>query len=148
MNSKSTLPIFVLSLALSFSLNLLSQCEEGETAIEFVIDTDTWGYEMYWELTPSGSGCGSADFLASGGNSENVGCDGGDLFMHATGIRGAEVGKYHEVADETRVEYDLAEEAKGERAVDVSLEGGDELAISSGFAPRGGRGGRGRDRWN
>ena len=84
---------------------------------------------------------------------------GGDLFMHATGIRGAEVGKYHEVADETRVEYDLAEEAKGERAVDVSLEGGDELAISSGFAPRGGRGpsdsrerggrgGRGRDRWN
>ena len=76
MNSKSTLPIFVLSLALSFSLNLLSQCEEGETAIEFVIDTDTWGYEMYWELTPSGSGCGSADFLASGGNSENVGCDG------------------------------------------------------------------------
>ena len=71
---------------------------------------------------------------------------GGVLFMHATGIRGAEVGKYHEVADETRVEYDLAEEAKGERAVDVSLEGGDELAISSGFAPRGGRGPR--DRWN
>ena len=76
MNSKTTLPIFALSLALSFSLNLLSQCEEGETAIEFVIDTDAWGYEMYWELTPSGSGCGSADFLASGGNSENVGCDG------------------------------------------------------------------------
>ena len=33
---------------------------------------------------------------------------GGDLFMHATGIRGAEVGKYHEVADETRVEALLA----------------------------------------
>ena len=55
---------------------LFSQCDDGETALDLVIDTDQWGYEMYWELTPSGLGCGSLDFLASGGNSEGVGCDG------------------------------------------------------------------------
>ncbi|MFZ8836341.1 MAG: T9SS type A sorting domain-containing protein [Flavobacteriales bacterium] len=53
-----------------------AQCDAGEVAIEFVIDTDAWGYEMYWELTPTGEACGGENFIASGGNSANVGCDG------------------------------------------------------------------------
>lgn len=56
-----------------------AQCEAGEVAIEFVIDTDPWGYEMYWELTPNGEACGGENFIASGGNSANVGCDGAGI---------------------------------------------------------------------
>ena len=56
-----------------FSLTgALAQCEAGEVAIEFVIDTDPWGYELYWELTPTGEACGGENFIASGGNSANV----------------------------------------------------------------------------
>lgn len=53
-----------------------AQCDAGDVEIDFVIDTDAWGYEMYWELTPTGAECGSENFLASGGNSDDVGCDG------------------------------------------------------------------------
>lgn len=70
-------PHFVLFLlGFHLSLSIYSQCSNEETAIEFVIDTDSWGYEMYWELTPNGLGCGDPGFIASGGNSANVGCDG------------------------------------------------------------------------
>ena len=30
---------------------VLAQCDAGDVEIDFVIDTDAWGYEMYWELT-------------------------------------------------------------------------------------------------
>lgn len=71
--------ILSLSLLTAFSFHTKhsqAQCAAGEVAIEFVIDTDPWGYELYWELTPSGEPCGGANFIASGGNSDNVGCDG------------------------------------------------------------------------
>lgn len=72
-------PALSLLIACVFSLfhsAVIAQCAEGEVAIEFVIDTDAWGYEMYWELTPTGEACGGENFIASGGNSDNVGCDG------------------------------------------------------------------------
>ena len=74
--------------------------------------------------------------------------DGGsDLFFHASGIRGAEMGKYHSAEDDTRVEYDIGEDPRGARAIDVSLEGGDEFNISYGFSRDGDRnGGRGGGR--
>ncbi len=53
-----------------------SQCDAGEVALELTVGTDAWGNEMYWEITPAGAGCGSMEFIASGGNSEGVGCDG------------------------------------------------------------------------
>jgi hypothetical protein len=53
-----------------------SQCEAGEVALELTLGTDAWGYEMYWEIAPAGAGCGSLEFIASGGNSVDVGCDG------------------------------------------------------------------------
>ena len=58
MKLKSVLFTIGLLAALSAPTDLLSQCDEGQTPIEFVIDTDAWGYEMYWELTPTGLGCG------------------------------------------------------------------------------------------
>ena len=73
------IPAFLLLFAslVVFSLpGAQAQCEAGEVAIEFVIDTDPWGYELYWELTPAGEACGGENFIASGGNSANVGCDG------------------------------------------------------------------------
>lgn len=53
-----------------------SQCAIGEVELELSLLTDAWGYEVYWEIAPEGMGCGSLDFIASGGNSAGVGCDG------------------------------------------------------------------------
>ena len=48
-----------------------AQCAAGYISATFVLDTDAWGYENYWEIVPSGSGCGVGT-VASGGNSANV----------------------------------------------------------------------------
>jgi len=60
-------------LVLSFAL--FGQCEEGESSVSFEITTDNWGYEIYWELTPTGESCGGSETIAWGGNS-SVGCNG------------------------------------------------------------------------
>jgi hypothetical protein len=52
-----------------------AQCADGYTSATLVLDTDPWGYENYWEIVPSGSGCGVGT-VASGGNSADVGCTG------------------------------------------------------------------------
>lgn len=49
-----------------------AQCGPDEAEITFVIGTDAWGYEMYWEIVPTGAGCGNGT-LFSNGNPE-VGC--------------------------------------------------------------------------
>jgi hypothetical protein len=54
---------------------LLAQCGTGYTSVTFVLDTDAWGYENYWEIVPAGAGCGQGT-VASGGASDAVGCDG------------------------------------------------------------------------
>ncbi|MDE0872006.1 MAG: hypothetical protein OSA37_08825, partial [Flavobacteriales bacterium] len=59
----------VLFAATGFLTNSHAQCEAGEVSIEWTIFTDAWGYEMYWEIAPSGLGCGAMEFIASGGNS-------------------------------------------------------------------------------
>jgi hypothetical protein len=41
------------------------------------IQTDSWGYELYWEIDTASSACGSTP-IWSGGNT-NVGCNGGGL---------------------------------------------------------------------
>ncbi|MGY8929594.1 MAG: hypothetical protein ACKVHK_07985, partial [Flavobacteriales bacterium] len=53
----------------------LAQCADGESTVQIIIDTDAWGYEMYWELVSLDQTCGSAPVLLSGGNMD-VGCDG------------------------------------------------------------------------
>jgi hypothetical protein len=50
-----------------------AQCQLGEIELNMHLYTDAWGEENYWELVPTGNGCGNGT-IAWGGN-ENVGCD-------------------------------------------------------------------------
>ncbi len=68
------------------SLMASAQCASNEVEVQFILETDAWGYEMYWELYPAGAGCGSSAIL-SGGNAEQVGCTGGGE-QDATGGNG------------------------------------------------------------
>jgi hypothetical protein len=52
--------------------NALSQCGPDEVEVTFVIGTDGWGYEMYWEIVPSGAGCGNGTLYSNG--NPDVGC--------------------------------------------------------------------------
>lgn len=63
-----------------------AQCNPDEVEVQFILDTDAWGYEMYWELYPAGAGCGTSAIL-SGGNAAQVGCTGGGQ-QDATGGNG------------------------------------------------------------
>lgn len=65
-----------LSFLLLGSLWSLAQCEAGEVEIQMNLYTDPWGYEVYWEIVPSGEACGVAT-IEWGGNIDDVGCDGG-----------------------------------------------------------------------
>ena len=76
MKSQHHAGLIALVFACMFSLvssSANAQCEEGETSVEFVIGTDNWGYEIYWELTPAGNFCGGSSTIATGGNNA-VGC--------------------------------------------------------------------------
>ena len=72
---KKLTPTLFIALAMFSSGALTAQCAEGESAVQILIDTDDWAYEMYWELVPLDQTCGSAPVLLSGGNMD-VGCDG------------------------------------------------------------------------
>ncbi|MFM9984011.1 MAG: T9SS type A sorting domain-containing protein [Flavobacteriales bacterium] len=61
---------------LTCSQFLYSQCVDGESAVSLNIVTDPWPYETYWEIVPTGNGCGNGT-IASGSNLA-VGCSGAD----------------------------------------------------------------------
>lgn len=65
---------------LSFIVNFNSaaQCLPGEIALTMNIGVDAWGQETYWELVPTGNGCGNGTIAF--GSSTNVGCAGIDPF--------------------------------------------------------------------
>tara|TARA_B110000459_G_scaffold36391_1_gene38831 strand:- start:39 stop:2051 length:2013 start_codon:yes stop_codon:yes gene_type:complete len=50
-----------------------AQCPAGQTEVTIDIGTDNWGFEVYWELAPTGNNCGSSAILFNGGNT-SVGC--------------------------------------------------------------------------
>jgi len=60
-----------------------AQCLVGESEVTIDVDTDAYGYEIYWELVPSGNSCGVGT-LFSGGNTA-VGCSGGSAQNQAPG---------------------------------------------------------------
>lgn len=64
-----------------------AQCAAGEVAVTAEVTTDTWGYELYWEITPDGDDCG-VNTIASFGN-PGVGCAGGAAQVAANGDPGA-----------------------------------------------------------
>lgn len=47
------------------SLFALAQCPIGQTEVTIDVSTDNYGYEVYWELAPTGSNCGSSVILSS-----------------------------------------------------------------------------------
>ncbi|MDB9809239.1 T9SS type A sorting domain-containing protein [Flavobacteriales bacterium] len=51
-----------------------AQCPTGQTEVTIDLGTDNYGYEIYWELAPTGNNCGSTAILFSGGSSA-VGCN-------------------------------------------------------------------------
>jgi type IX secretion system substrate protein len=63
---------FTLIALLGFANFANAQCAAGEVEVTLDITTDGWGYEMYWEVVPSGNACGTGT-IAFGGNT-NVGC--------------------------------------------------------------------------
>jgi len=64
--------IFTIGLLL-VSVYTFSQCPAGQTEVTINVSTDNWGFEVYWELAPTGNNCGSSATLFSGGNT-SVGC--------------------------------------------------------------------------
>ena len=49
-----------LGLALISGISLSqAQCPGGQVEVYIDIQTDNWGYEVYWELVPTGNGCGN-----------------------------------------------------------------------------------------
>lgn len=57
-----------------FLVNAQAQCPAGQVEVTIEVETDAYGYETYWELVPSGNGCGNGTLFA-GGNTA-VGCGG------------------------------------------------------------------------
>lgn len=56
-----------------FAQLAFGQCGPDEVEITFLIGTDAWGYEMYWEIVPSGEGCGNGTLYSNG--NPDVGCN-------------------------------------------------------------------------
>lgn len=66
---------FLFAIALINAQTTFSQCADGETSVQFIVTTDNWGYETYYEVVSSGQTCGEGEVLIAGGNMD-VGCDG------------------------------------------------------------------------
>ena len=65
--------IFTIVMVMVSVFAFAQPCLTGETEVTIDVGTDSYGYEIYWELAPTGSNCGSAVTIFSGGNTA-VGC--------------------------------------------------------------------------
>lgn len=81
--------LFATSFVLLAVLNSHAQCAAGETAVTFVMHTDAWAYENYWQLNLAGTGCNSTP-IAEGANL-NVGCAGTESANSANGYANSSV---------------------------------------------------------
>ncbi len=54
--------------------NSVAQCGSDSTLISMFVTVDPWGEENYWEIVPSGNGCGNGTLYW--GANEQVGCAG------------------------------------------------------------------------
>jgi hypothetical protein len=60
--------------ALLISMDVFSQCGPDSTLISMFITNDAWAEENYWELVPTGNGCGNGTLYF--GANDLVGCAG------------------------------------------------------------------------
>lgn len=69
--------IFTLfSLSSLFAFNSNAQCPNGQANVTVDVLTDTWGYECFWDITPTGNGCGNGA-IGTYGNIAEVSCTSG-----------------------------------------------------------------------
>lgn len=52
-----------------------AQCPGGQVNVTVDVATDNWGYECFWDVTPTGNGCGTGSLFTFG--NPTVGCAGG-----------------------------------------------------------------------
>lgn len=79
----------IASFAIFAISNCQAQCAAGETSVTFVMHTDAWAYENYWQLNLAGTGC-NATPIAEGANL-NVGCAGTASANSANGYANSSV---------------------------------------------------------
>lgn len=79
-----TLSFFIFAVTASFA-----QCAAGETSVTFVMHTDAWAYENYWQLNLAGTGC--TDMPLAEGANLNVGCAGTESANSANGYANSTV---------------------------------------------------------
>jgi len=85
---KQKLQFFMTVIATIFFGSLSNaQCAAGEAEVTIDVTTDAWGYESYWEVTPTGDACGTNTFFSAG--NIVVGCVGGSGQIAASGDGGA-----------------------------------------------------------
>jgi hypothetical protein len=77
------------SFILFSTISSFAQCAAGETSVTFVMHTDDWAYENYWQLNLAGTGCNPTP-IAEGANL-NVGCAGTESANSANGYANASV---------------------------------------------------------
>ncbi|MGJ8661642.1 MAG: hypothetical protein ACSHXL_06365, partial [Bacteroidota bacterium] len=70
--------------ALGISTNFLAQCPTGQVNVTVDVITDDWGYECFWDLTPTGNGCGNGA-LFTFGNTLEVNCNSGGTQVATAG---------------------------------------------------------------
>ena len=87
-NLFSTFSMLCTLVLIGITNTTLAQCGAGEIEVFVSINTDNWGYECYWQITPDGSNCDSGTLL-EGGNINQVGCNGGGV-QDATTAQGYE----------------------------------------------------------
>lgn len=75
--------ILVGFMVLCASNDFHAQCNANEAEVIIEIVTDNYGYEGYWQLTPSGNACGVGT-IVTGGNAL-VGCNGGGIQLQQPG---------------------------------------------------------------
>jgi hypothetical protein len=102
-----------------------AQCAAGELEVNLTFTTDAYGYELYWNLVPGGSNCGSG-MIAEGGNNA-VGCNGGGVQAQNPGGygNGATIteGPYCLTEGATYTLYMVDDYADGGMSVDVNVNG-------------------------
>ena len=75
--------LLAVSFILFSAISSLAQCAAGETSVTFVMHTDAWAYENYWQLNLAGTGC--TDLPIVEGANLNVGCTGTESANSANG---------------------------------------------------------------
>jgi len=81
--------LLAVSFILFSAISSFAQCAAGETAVTFVMHTDNWAYENYWQLNLAGTGCNLTPIVE--GANLNVGCAGTESANSANGYANASV---------------------------------------------------------